>query len=77
MSCNVDVFNVTNDSSTIVGDKVMCDMKVTNNGTGTYRHFVTLSLQGADGLRSNGFRKLFELGAGESDTVEIELPLDD
>ena len=77
LSCNVDVFNVTNDSSTIVGDKVMCEMKVTNNGTGAYRHFVTLSLQGADGLRSNGFRKLFELGAGESDTVEIELPLDD
>ena len=76
LACNIDVLNLTDDQSTIVGDLAICDVKVSNHGSGDYRHFLNIMLDdGAKEVTGMPFKKLLDLKAGESTTMTIELPI--
>ena len=78
LACDINVLNLSDDQSTIVGDRAICDVRISNNGTGNYRHFLTISLDdGAKEVTGKPYKELLELKAGESRTMAVELPIAD
>ncbi|MBO4849423.1 MAG: C10 family peptidase [Prevotella sp.] len=44
MEGSLDILNYSEDSTAVVGDKVMCRVKLNNSGEGSYRHVLALSM---------------------------------
>ncbi len=76
LSCGIDVLNLSEDKATIIGEKAICNVKLSNSGTGDYHHFFKLSLQDEEGnAAENVYQEILDLKAGESEMMTIELPI--
>lgn len=72
------VLNLADDGQTIVGDRVMTELTVTNQGSGLYHHFITMSLRDEDGVNvSDEFKEVVDLQPGTSILMKIDLYIKD
>lgn len=68
----LDILNLSEDSTAVVGDKVMCSVKLNNAGDGTYHHFVDISLVDEQGNEVKN-RSIIHIEKGDSLDIFVEL----
>ena len=74
----IKVLNLTEDGSTIVGDKAMVDLTLKNVGTGEYHHFINVSLfDEEDKNVSDEFKEVIDIQPGETIRLAVHLPIKD
>lgn len=62
----LNILNFSDDGTTIIGDRVMCEFDVKNNGMGVYHHFIQAGICDEEGkLLNGGFRKVVDIKPGE------------
>ncbi len=75
---SVRVLNLKDDGQTIVGDKVMTELTITNKGTGEYHHFIYLSLCDEDGVNvSDEYREVVDIQPGSTLKQRVDLSIND
>lgn len=72
------VLNLADDGHTIVGDRVMTELTVTNQGSGVYHHFIYMSLRDEEGINvSDEFKEVVDIQPGSSILMKIDLQIKD
>lgn len=70
------ILNFADDGTTIVGDRVMCEFTLTNNGTGPYHHFVMAGVSNNEGeLIKGSLRSIVNIQPGETLNFREDFPL--
>ncbi len=73
----VELLNLSEDLSTIVGDRIMCRVKISNNDEKAYNNYLTVSsLDSNDNLEESN-RELICLLPGDSLVKEYDVPISD
>ena len=68
LQCRVDFLNLDEDETVIVGDKVICNVTVANNGVGEYRHLVSVNLVNEQG-EEMAENQIVSIPSGDSVTL--------
>ena len=68
----LDILNLSDDSTTVVGDKVMCRVRLNNMGDGAYHHFIDISLVNEQGDEVK-YKKIIHIEKGDSLDILAEL----
>ena len=71
LQSRVDILNLDDDATAIVGDKVMCNVVLENNGVGEYHHFVSATLVNEQGEEMAG-NQIVSIAPGDSVTLGME-----
>ena len=72
----LNILNFSDDGTTIVGDRVMCEFTLTNNGSGPYHHFVMAGVSDHEGeLMKGSLRKVVNIQPGETQYFREDFPL--
>ena len=72
------VLNLTEDGQTVVGDKVMTELTITNQGSGEYHHFIYLTLCDEEGVNvSDEYKEVVDIQPGSTLRQRIDLPIND
>ena len=70
------ILNFSDDGTTIIGDRVMCEFSLTNNGTGPYHHFVMAGVSDIEGTLIKGsFKRVVNIQPGETLNFREDFPL--
>ena len=75
LDCEIKVANLSEDQTTIIGDKVMCTFNVTNEGEQQYKHYFVMALINADGETVYSEKNLLHVPEKGSISVVGEIPL--
>ncbi len=75
LGCEIFVSNLSDDKTTIIGDKILCSFDVSNTGDQFYKHYFTMALVNADGEKVYADRNLLYVPQKGMTTVSGELPL--
>ena len=73
----VELLNLDEDHSTIVGDRIMCRVKVSNNDEKAYNNYLTVSSLDSNNNLEESHRELISLQPGESLVKEYDVPISD
>ncbi|MBO4820762.1 MAG: C10 family peptidase [Prevotella sp.] len=71
LQCRVDFLNLDDEGTAIVGDKVICNVTVANNGVGEYRHFVGVNLVNEQGEEMSE-NKIVSIPSGDYVTLGMQ-----
>ena len=74
---SIEILNLSEDGTTIVGDRAMCRVTVTNVGEKRYKNYLTLSTIDSNDLTTEVERELIELQPGASLVRQYEAPISD
>lgn len=77
MEGNIAISNVAVDSTLVIGDRIMCELTLANNGTEEYKHFVSLSLIDEDDNVVSSSRQIMTIQPGEEIKYPTSVPLQD
>ena len=70
----VKILNLADDGKTVYGSRVLCQIDVTNQGTGTYRHAITTDVRNMNNNNTNTVdKKFYEVPAGETIHLNFEI----
>ena len=70
------ILNLGDDGMTVYGSKVLCQIDLTNQGTGMYRHTITTEvINTANGNSNTVDKSIVSVPAGESMTLTFEVPV--
>ncbi|MBR5085305.1 MAG: C10 family peptidase [Prevotella sp.] len=70
------ILNFSDDGTTIIGDRMMCEFTLTNNGTGPYHHFVIAGVSDHDGeLMKGDLHQIVNIQPGETLYFREDFPL--
>lgn len=73
----VELLNLSEDLGTIVGDRIMCRVKVSNNDEKAYNNYLTVSSLDSNDNLEESHRELISLQPGESLVKEYDVPISD
>ena len=74
---SIEILNLSEDGTTIVGDRAMCRVTVTNVGEKRYKNYLTLSTIDSNDLTTEVECELIELQPGASLVRQYEAPISD
>lgn len=73
----IELLNLSDDLGTIVGDRIMCRVKVSNNDEKAYNNYLTVSSLDSNNNLEESHRELISLQPGESLVKEYDVPISD
>ncbi len=73
----VELLNLDEDHSTIVGDRIMCRVKVSNNDEKAYNNYLTVSSLDSNDNLEESHREFISLLPGDSLVKEYDVPISD
>ena len=73
----IEILNLSEDSTTIVGDRAMCRVTVTNKGTKPYKNYLVVSSLDGNDKTTEATRELIELAEGDTLVRQYEVPITD
>ncbi len=74
---SVEILNLSEDGSTIVGDRVMCRVTVKNNNAKSYKNYLTISSLDSNESLQESQREIIELQPGDSLVREYDVDISD
>ncbi|MBO4658701.1 MAG: C10 family peptidase [Prevotella sp.] len=74
---DIEILNLSDDGTTIIGDRAMCRVRVTNTGEKKYKNYLTVSTVDNNEQVTEAVRELIELQPGESLVREYDVPFSD
>jgi len=73
----VEIYNLSDDSTAIVGDRIMCQVSLRNKGKADFHDTVVMSLADNRGYLTEAWRDTIDIAAGDTIVRYLEIPLAD